>query len=116
MTILRHEPSPLLHRVVVANNAAYLSGIVAVDGHADIAVQTDQVLDRLEGCLAGVGARIEQVVSATIFLTDMKDKAAMNEVWKRRFPAAALPARATIGVSDLDGPYRIEVTAIAALG
>jgi len=47
MTILRHEPSPLLHRVVVANNAAYLSGIVAVDGHADIAVQTDQVLDRL---------------------------------------------------------------------
>jgi len=74
------------------------------------------VLDRMETYLEDAGSALDRLVSATIFVTDMADKAAMNEVWKQRFPPEALPARATIGVSDLDGPYRIEVTAIAALG
>lgn len=116
MTIERHQRTAVLHRAVIHEGLVFLSGIVAQDGTATMTVQTEQVLNTMEGYLSEIGSKLRNVVSATIFVTDMKDKAEMNEVWKRRFEPDALPARATVGVSDLDGPYKIEVSAIAALG
>lgn len=115
MTIERYHRTAVLHRAVVHGGFVFLSGIVAQDGEADMATQTEQVIDRMATYLKDAGSTLDRLVSATIFVTDMTDKAAMNEVWKRRLSPESLPARATIGVSDLDGPYRIEVTAIAAL-
>ncbi|MCB4771025.1 RidA family protein [Ancylobacter sp. Lp-2] len=114
MSIERYQRTAIFHRAVVHGGFVFLSGIVAQDGTADMTTQTEQVLDRLETYLREAGSSIGHVVSATIFLTDMADKATMNEVWKRRFAPHELPARATVGVSDLDGPYRLEVSAIAA--
>ncbi|MBP1886487.1 RidA family protein [Sinorhizobium mexicanum] len=107
------EPTANFHRAVVKDSLAFISGLVADDGNASVEIQTDQVLSKLERQLQVIGSGLDDVLSATIFLTDMSKKPAMNEVWRKRFTPDRLPARATIGVSDLDGPYLIEVTAIA---
>jgi 2-iminobutanoate/2-iminopropanoate deaminase len=116
MTIRHIEPTKAFHRVVAHGNTAYLAGIVADNGSAPIDVQVNQVIDNLAHNLELAGSSLNDVLSVTIFLTDMSHKRAMTEIWRQRFPEHRLPARATIGVSDLDGPYLIEITAIAACG
>jgi 2-iminobutanoate/2-iminopropanoate deaminase len=111
--ITRTGLTPNFHRIVEHGGMLYLSGVVARDGEADMTTQTGQVIDRLEELLRSVGSSLDHLLSATVFITEMSDKPAMNEVWRARFCSPALPARATIGVSDLDGPYKIEVTVIA---
>ena len=113
MTIQRVEQTPILHRTVVHGDTLHLSGIVAADDKGGIAEQTEQIIDRLEAILAKSGSDLDHVLSAQIFITDMGQKDAMNEVWKRRFKPQNLPARTTVGVADLGGGYLIEVTATA---
>jgi enamine deaminase RidA (YjgF/YER057c/UK114 family) len=98
---------------VAHGDTLHLSGIVAADEAAGMADQTDQIIDRLEAILGQSGSDLDHVLSAQIFITDMSQKAAMNEVWKRRFKPESLPARTTVGVADLGGGYLIEVTATA---
>ena len=113
MTIQRIEQTPILHRTVAHGDTLHLSGIVAVDASAGMADQTDQIIDRLEAILGQSGSDLDHVLSAQIFITDMGQKDAMNEVWKRRFKPGNLPARTTVGVADLGSGYLIEVTATA---
>lgn len=108
------DQAPAFHRIVVHGPTAYFSGIVAEDGHAPFEVQVDQVLDRLTVMLSKVAATLDDVLSVTVFVTDMSHKQALNKVWRERFDHQRLPARATVGVSDLDGPYLIEISAVAA--
>src|SRR3546814_11764739 len=75
--------------------------------HADMAGQTRSVLAQLDELLAAHGSGRDHLLSALIFVTDMKAKAEMNKVWKAWLSPAQLPTRATIGGSDLDG-YAIE--------
>jgi enamine deaminase RidA (YjgF/YER057c/UK114 family) len=114
VTITRSGLTPNFHRIVEHGGILYLSGVVARDGEADMATQTGQVIDRLEELLHSAGSGLDHLLSVTVFVTEMSDKPAMNEVWRARFGSRVLPARATIGVSDLDGPYKIEVSVIAA--
>jgi len=81
------------------------SGVVAV---GDIRAQTARVLDNLGAILAAAGGSFDQVVKTTVFLADMADFAAMNEVYARRFQEA-FPARSTIQVAGLPKGSRIEV-------
>jgi enamine deaminase RidA (YjgF/YER057c/UK114 family) len=113
VTIQRIERTPILHRTVASGETLHLSGIVAADESASMAVQTEQILDRLEAILGQSGSDLDHVLSAQIFITDMAQKDAMNEVWKRRFKPEKLPARTTVGVADLGSGYLIEVTATA---
>jgi enamine deaminase RidA (YjgF/YER057c/UK114 family) len=107
------DQAPAFHRIVVYGPTAYLSGIVAEDGNAPFEAQVNQVLDRLASVLAKIEATLDDVLSVTVFLTDMRHKKTLNSVWRERFKLECLPARATVGVSDLDGPYLIEISAIA---
>lgn len=81
-----------------------------VDG--DIAAQTERVMHNLAALLAAAGAGFEHVVRTTVFLLDMNEFAAMNEVYGR-FVADPPPARSTVQVARLPRDVRVEIDLIA---
>jgi enamine deaminase RidA (YjgF/YER057c/UK114 family) len=104
----------LMHLAVSHGDTIYLAGIVADDLSADMAGQTRDVLQQLAELAADHGVDLSRLLSATVFITDMAEKPAMNEVWKAFFDPAQLPTRATICVADLGPNVRIEL--VATLG
>ena len=79
----------------------------------DVAAQAAQVLDNIQGILKTAGLAMNHVVRTTVFLADMNDLAAMNQVYGRYF-SEPYPARATVQVARLPRDVRIEIEAIAA--
>ena len=106
---------------VRANGFLFLSGQVALDPATgqlvagDIRAQTERVLKNLEAVLAAAGSSMEAVVKTTVYLADMGDFAAMNEVYARFFPQAP-PARATVEVRRLPKDAKVEIDLIALAG
>jgi 2-iminobutanoate/2-iminopropanoate deaminase len=106
-------------QVEAATRLVFCSGQAAVDPAAgtlvpgDAAEQTRRTLDNLEAVLAAGGMTFADVVKATVFLTDMKDFAAMNDVYGRRFPGLK-PARSTVQVAALPLGARVEIELVAA--
>ena len=106
---------------VKANGFLFLSGQVALDPASgqvvpgDIRAQTERVLKNLEAVLAAAGSSMEAVVKTTVYLTDLGDFAAMNEVYARFFPQAP-PARATVEVRRLPKDVKVEIDLIAVAG
>ena len=84
-----------------------------IDG--GIAEQTDQVLANLEAVLAEAGSGFERVLKTTVFLRDMADFAAMNEVYARRF-GGHRPARSTVAAAGLPRSVLVEIECIAIRG
>jgi len=80
-----------------------------------VAEQTEQVLRNLSAVLEAAGTSLERVVKTTVFLADMNDFAAMNEVYGRFFKEDA-PARATVEAARLPRDARVEIEAIALAG
>jgi 2-iminobutanoate/2-iminopropanoate deaminase len=105
---------------VRVGNLLFTAGQIPLDPatmklvEGDVAVQTGRVLANLEAILRGAGATLADVVKTTVFLADMKDFAAMNEVYASRF-GAHRPARSTVQVAALPAGARIEIEAVAAL-
>jgi len=80
----------------------------------DIRQQTRRVLENIKAILEAAGAQLEDVVKTTIFLTDLDDWAAMNEVYREYFVQDP-PARSTVQVAGLWGGMVVEIEAIAVL-
>jgi 2-iminobutanoate/2-iminopropanoate deaminase len=105
---------------VKINGFIYLSGQVALDPHTnefaggDIAEQTERVMENIRAILEAGGSYLRRVIKTTVFLQDMKDFAAMNEVYARYFGSAA-PARSTVQVARLPKDALVEIEVIAAL-
>lgn len=78
----------------------------------DVAAQTERVLDNLSAVLQAAGSRLEHVVKTTVFLADMNDFTAMNDVYAERF-GRHKPARSTIQAGALPKGARVEIDAIA---
>ena len=103
---------------IKAGNMVFLSGQIPLDPKSgelvkgDIAAQTERVMQNLEAVLAAAGLSFEHVVRCTIYLMDLGDFAAVNEVYGRYFPANP-PARATVQVAGLPKGARVEIDAIA---
>ena len=103
-----------------ANGFVFLSGQIPLDPatqqivEGDIQVQTERVLKNIQGILADSGTSLEKVVKTTVFLKNMAEFAAMNEVYGKYFTANP-PARSTVEVARLpkDALVEIEVLAIA---
>ena len=117
MTLERRHVGKRLSELVIHRGAGlcWLAGQVADDPKADITGQTKQVLAQIDRLLAEAGSDKTKIASATIYLPDMADFAAMNAVWEAWVPAGAAPARATVQ-AKLAGPdYRIEIQIVAAL-
>jgi 2-iminobutanoate/2-iminopropanoate deaminase len=107
-------------QAVRANGFVFLSGQIPLDPktqqivEGDVAVQTERVLENLKGVVEAAGSSLHHVVKTTVFLADMNDFAAMNEVYARYFTANA-PARSTVEVARLPKNVRVEIDAIAVL-
>ena len=107
-------------QAVRAGALLFVSGQVALDPatgqlvDGDIAAQTHRVFQNIGEILKAGGASFDHVVRTTVFLADMNDFAAMNEVYGTYFTSPA-PARATVQVSRLPKDARIEIDVIASL-
>lgn len=116
MTIERKHVGKRLSGLVIHRSAgtAYISGQVAEDPTADVTGQTWQVLKLIDALLAEAGSNKSKILSATIYLLDIGDFAAMNAVWGQWVVPGQTPARATVE-AKLAGPaYRVEIQVIAA--
>jgi 2-iminobutanoate/2-iminopropanoate deaminase len=115
-------PKPIgpYSQAIRANGFLYLSGQVALDAKtgelagADIRLQTERVLENVKGILEAAGSNLTHVVKTTVFLKDMNDFPAMNEVYGRYFKAAP-PARSTVQVARLPKDALVEIEVIAGL-
>ncbi|MBI1799819.1 MAG: RidA family protein [Candidatus Eisenbacteria bacterium] len=100
------------------NRMVFTSGQVGLDPQrgelvaGDVAAQTEQVLRNLSAVLRGAGLTLEDIVKTTVYLADMNDFQAMNEVYSRAFSGAP-PARSTIAAAGLPRGARVEIDAIA---
>lgn len=103
-----------------AGNLLFVSGQVPIDPatgaiiEGDIATQTHRVMRNLTAILEAAGASMEHVVRCTVYLADMNDFAAMNEVYGSYFAQPA-PARSTIQAVRLPKDARVEIDVIASL-
>ncbi|MBD1552681.1 RidA family protein [Pseudomonas typographi] len=115
MSIKRFASNARMSQMVIHGNVAYLAGQVAADTSASLTGQTEQILAKIDGLLAEAGCDKRQVLSATIWLADHNDFAAMNEVWDAWVPEGHAPARACVESALAFPPYRVEIAVIAGL-
>lgn len=91
----------------------FLAGQVADDRAADISTQTQQVLASIDRLLAEVGSDKARLLSATIFLPDMADFAALNAAWEAWVVTGQTPARATVEAALAHPDYKVEIQVVA---
>jgi|TARA_B110000967_G_C18850749_1_gene544481 enamine deaminase RidA (YjgF/YER057c/UK114 family) len=115
MTITRHQTNSRMSKIVIHNETIYLSGQVAKDRDADIATQTQQVLDKIEALLIEAGSNKNKILSAQIWLSNIANFGAMNVVWDQWIDEGNQPARATIEARLASPELLVEVGIIAAL-
>lgn len=107
-------------QAVKAGGLVFLSGQIALDPESGemtpggIQPESERVLENIKAVLSAAGSSLEEVVQATVYLADMAEFPAMNEVYARYFPTSP-PARATVAVATLPRNARVEiaVTAVA---
>ena len=115
MTVRRIKPGARMSLAVAHGGTLYLAGQVADDTSADVKGQTKQILAKIDGLLKEAGTDKTKLLSANIWLSNMSNFAAMNEVWDAWVAQGHTPARATVE-SKLAGPqYLVEIGGIAAL-
>ena len=108
-------------QAIRAGELVFASGQIPIDPvtgefvPGGIAEQTEQVLRNLAAVFEAAGVTMKQVVKTTVFLVDMDDFAAMNEVYGRFFGSEP-PARATVQAARLPRDARVEIEAIASTG
>lgn len=106
-------------QAVAAGDVLYCSGQIALDpagelvGEGDVRVQARRALENLSAVLEAGGSSWSQVLKATIYLADMGDFAAVNEIYGEFIDAANPPARACVEVARLPKDVRVEIDAIA---
>jgi 2-iminobutanoate/2-iminopropanoate deaminase len=107
-------------QAIVADGWVFCSGQIPLDPasgelvQGDVSAQTDRVMTNLGAVLQAAGASLGMVVKTTVFLADMADFAAMNEVYGRHF-GEHRPARATVAAAGLPRGVRVEIECIARL-
>ena len=114
MSITRHEPSPILSQAVQYGDTVYLAGVVAKNLSADVKGQTQEILKEIDRLLAKCGSNKSKVLSATIWVTDIRNRAPMNEVWTAWVDARNLPARACVEAKLADPKALVEIMVTAA--
>ena len=104
-----------------AGNLLFLSGSIPLDPvtgqvvPVDISAQATRALENIKALLAAAGADFHHVVKTTVFLADMNEFAAMNEVYAKYF-VAPFPARSTVQVARLPRDVRVEIEVVAVIG
>lgn len=115
-TLQRQHSNARMSKIVKFGELVFLCGQTS-SGTAitDTEGQTREVLARIDALLAEAGTERTRLLSATVYLRDIDDFAAMNAAWEAWLPAGAAPARTTVQAHLASPGLRVEITVIAAL-
>ena len=114
MSITRHQGNQRMSQIVIHGDTVYLAGQVAADASADITVQTQQVLEKIDRLLEEAGSDNSKILSAQIWLANIGHFAQMNAVWDSWITEGNAPARACIEARLASPDLLVEVGIIAA--
>ncbi|KZN47285.1 RidA family protein [Pseudoalteromonas luteoviolacea] len=115
MTITRKHTNQRMSRIVVHNDTIYLCGQVCKDATQGIKEQTQTMLDKVDALLAEANSDKYHILSATVYISDMKYFAQMNEVWDAWIPEGHAPARACVEAAMARPELLVEVSVTAAV-
>ncbi|CAM3997250.1 RidA family protein [Flavobacterium branchiophilum] len=119
--ITEQAPAPIgpYNQAILSGNTLYASGQIALDPktmqvvEGTIQEETQQVMENMKAVLAAAEMTFEHVVKSTIFITDMQQFTAINEVYGTYFDEKTAPARETVQVAGLPRGVRVEISMIA---
>ena len=114
MTITRHEQNKVYSKVAEANGFVFTAGITADDNSLDVNGQTKQTLAEIDRLLALCGTDKSKVVSAMIWVTDIRHRDAMNEAWFEWTAGQNMPVRACVAAPLADPKLLVEIQVTAA--
>ena len=114
--IKRFDVGARMSEMAVHNGVAYLAGQVASDASLDAQGQTANVLAQIDALLARAGTDKSRILMAQIFLSDLDDFPAMNEVWDAWVASGNAPPRATVQAKLAKAEWKIEIVVSAAAG
>lgn len=114
MSIIRIDSTPRMSRIVEHNGVIYLCGQTAKDATKNIQEQTITTLEKVEELLEKAGSDKRHILSVTIYVRDMKDFSAMNEVWDAWVEEGHQPARACVEARIASPDLLVEMSVVAA--
>jgi len=114
MSLQRIDPASRYSEAVIVNGLIFCAGMVPDTAANDIKSQTENVLSQVDALLERCFSDKGKLVDATIFLADLADYAAMNQVWDAWLPAGKAPARTTVAAKLADPHWKIEIKIVAA--
>lgn len=115
MSIQYFDSNKRMSQIVVHNRTVYLAGQVAGDATAPMQSQTEQVLANIDALLAQAGTDKSQLLSATIWVTDMAEFSEMNAAWDAWVTPGRPPVRACVEAPLARAEWKVEIMAVAAL-
>ena len=104
-----------MSKIIIHNDTIYLCGQVAKDAKTGITEQTQTMLDKVDDLLLQAGSDRKHILSATIYVKDMQDFAAMNVVWDDWVIEGYSPARACVEASLARPELLVEISVVAAV-
>jgi enamine deaminase RidA (YjgF/YER057c/UK114 family) len=114
MSIKRHEPSGHLSKAVEHNGIVYVAGTTATNKTVGMKAQTEEVLKKIDGYLEACGTNKSKLLAATVYVSDMSQKNAMNEAWLAWIDPQNLPTRACVAVELGSRDTLVEIVVTAA--
>lgn len=116
-SITRMETTGRMSKIVIHNNTVYLCGQVgdSSDGQISVGRQTENMLSKVDSLLEQAGSGRDLILSATIYVRDMKDFAEMNTVWDTWIPKGHAPARACVEARMARPDLLVEISVVAAV-
>ncbi|HET6184789.1 MAG TPA: RidA family protein [Acetobacteraceae bacterium] len=111
--IIRTEPNKILAKAVEYHGFVYLQGVTARNPAGDIRAQTRECLEQIDELLERHGTDNTRILQAQIWVKDIRDREAMNELWTAWLPEGAAPARACVEASLADPRLLVEIMVTA---
>lgn len=111
--ITRTDPNKILSKAVEYHGFVYLAGLTAKDTTKDIKGQTQEVLDQIDAALETHGTDKTRMLQAQIWVKDIRDRDAMNDVWSAWLPVGGAPVRACVEANMADPRLLVEIMVTA---
>lgn len=107
--IVRTQPNKILSQAVEYHGFVFCAGVTAKDLSKDVTGQTKEVLEQIDALLEEHGTDKTRLLSAQIWLKDIRDRDAMNAVWSAWLPEGGAPARACVQANMADPRHLVEI-------
>jgi enamine deaminase RidA (YjgF/YER057c/UK114 family) len=112
--IKRHHPGPVLCRAVEYGNLAFIAGTTADNKAADAKGQTEEILGKIDALLAACGSHKSKILSANVWVADIKEKPLMDAAWTAWVDPNNKPVRACVEARLGSADTRVEIMVTAA--